>query len=84
MSVLAEKKDRILTLTIDRPKAMNALDPETRGRLAATLEVVAAHIDMSDRRMSPFPEQMAGKIEHYLQQHQELDWDPPLCGIMRP
>ena len=38
MSVLAEKKDRILTLTIDRPKAMNALDPDTRGRLAEHFE----------------------------------------------
>ena len=38
MGVLAEKKDRILTLTIDRPKAMNSLDPETRGRLAEHFE----------------------------------------------
>ena len=38
MGVLAEKKDWILTLTIDRPKAMNSLDPETRGRLAEHFE----------------------------------------------
>ena len=33
MTVLVEKKDRILTLTINRPEAMNSLDPETRSWL---------------------------------------------------
>ena len=74
---------RFIGRTAKRFQVMHFMINETRGRLAATLEVVAAHIDMSDRRMSPFPDQMAGKIEHYVQQHQGLDWEAPLCGIMR-
>lgn len=32
-SVLYEQKDRIVTITINRPEAMNAIDPETQERL---------------------------------------------------
>ncbi|MFQ5694129.1 MAG: enoyl-CoA hydratase/isomerase family protein [Nitrospinota bacterium] len=38
MSLLIEKKDRILTMTLNRPEAMNALDPDTRVRLRDVLE----------------------------------------------
>ncbi len=75
---------RFVARTAKRFQMMHFMINETRGRLAATLEVVAAHIDMTDRRMSPFPIEMAGKIEEFVQQHQALDWDPPLCGVMRP
>ena len=30
MSLIVDKQDRILTVTMDRPEALNALDPETR------------------------------------------------------
>ena len=33
MSILFEKRERIVLITINRPQAMNALDEETRGRL---------------------------------------------------
>jgi acyl-CoA thioester hydrolase len=75
---------RFLARTPKRFQMMHFMINETRGRLAATLEVVAAHIDMTDRRMSAFPEEMAGKIEHYVKEHQSLDWEAPLCGVMRP
>ena len=38
MTVLVEKKDRILKLTINRPEAMNSLDPETRNRLCECID----------------------------------------------
>ncbi|MBI2882100.1 MAG: enoyl-CoA hydratase/isomerase family protein [Candidatus Tectomicrobia bacterium] len=38
MTVLVDKKGRILTITINRPEAMNALDPETRSRLCEAFE----------------------------------------------
>lgn len=38
MTVLVEKKDRILKLTINRPEAMNSLDPETRNRLCEYID----------------------------------------------
>lgn len=46
MSVLVERKDRVLTLTINRPEAMNALDPETRSELAERFREFQAEDDL--------------------------------------
>ena len=75
---------RFLARTPKRFHLMHFMINETRNRLAATQEVVAGHIDMTTRSMSPFPAEMAGKIEDYVQQHQLLDWEAPLCGSMGP
>ena len=36
-TVLYEQKDRIVTITINRPEAMNSVDPETQQVLSGTL-----------------------------------------------
>jgi len=57
---------------------------EEDGRIAATAEFVGAHIDMTRRRTSPIPPIITEPFDAILAHHDQLDWDPPLCGIIRP
>jgi acyl-CoA thioester hydrolase len=56
---------------------------QTRGRLAATLEYVSACVDMSTRRIAPFPQQLAGLLDSLLEKHRQLGWTAPDCGLMK-
>ena len=56
---------------------------ETVGALASTMEVSSAHADLIARRTSPFPEKIAQSIDALLSRHANLDWEPPLCGVIR-
>ncbi len=40
-------------------------------------------MDMNTRRMAPYPEPIAEKLDEVIAQHQALDWDPPVCGVMQ-
>ena len=51
-------------------------------RVAATYEEVLAHMDMTTRRMTPYPAPMAKRLDEVLAEHQALDWDPPVCSVM--
>ncbi|GJM40335.1 MAG: hypothetical protein DHS20C20_06170 [Ardenticatenaceae bacterium] len=57
---------------------------ETTAKLAATLEVVGSHANLATRRTSPFPGQIAARLDQLLAEHSQLNWQPPLCGVMRP
>ena len=57
---------------------------ETCGKLAATLEVIASHANRDTRRTSPFPDEIAAQIDKFVVAHSLLDWQAPLCGVMRP
>ena len=50
--------------------------------LAATLETVTSHVDLTIRRTSPFPEHVAANITDMLTKHRKLAWEPPVCGVM--
>jgi acyl-CoA thioester hydrolase len=52
--------------------------------VASTFESVGAYIDLNERRMAAFPQQIAGKIDCLVQEHAELNWAAPLSGIMNP
>src|SRR5262245_60199401 len=52
--------------------------------LAATVEVLATHIDMSTRRTSPFAAVVAEPIDRLIAEHAALGWDAPVCGAIRP
>lgn len=56
---------------------------ETRGTLAAIQEVVNSFADMNIRRTAPYPPEIAAKIDAILRQHQALDWDAPISGVMQ-
>jgi len=63
---------------------MHFMAIEDDNRIAATGEFVGAHIDMKVRRTSPIPPVIAESFDALLAEHESLDWDPPLCGIMQP
>ena len=51
--------------------------------LAATGEFLAAHIDMSTRRTSPFAPHIAQNLDRLIAQHSALDWDAPISGAIK-
>lgn len=55
---------------------------EADDRLSATAEIVSAHVDMSVRRQSPIPDDIAAQYAALLAAHQALAWPAPLCGTM--
>ncbi len=56
---------------------------ETTGRLASTLEALGAHVDLTRRRMAPFPPTIAAHIDAALTAHESLGWEAPLCGAIQ-
>jgi acyl-CoA thioester hydrolase len=57
---------------------------ESSDRLAATLEYVTAGIDMQNRCMAAFPDDLALGLDRLVAEHARLDWTPPLCGVLEP
>ena len=53
-------------------------------RLAATIEYITAGIDMRNRRMAAFPDDLADGLDRLVERHRALAWDPPVCGAMAP
>ena len=53
---------------------------ETRNLLASTTEMLGSHADLQARRTSPFPTNIAARIDAIIAEHQQLDWQPPLSG----
>lgn len=75
---------RFIARTQRRFHLMNFMQNDSRQEAAATFEVVGAHIDMSIRRMAAFPTAIADNLDALIREHSLLDWDPPLCGVMKP
>ena len=55
---------------------------ETRQQLSNTFEFVSAHADLEARRTVPFEGDLAAHLDAMLVEHQKLDWQAPVCGIM--
>jgi acyl-CoA thioester hydrolase len=71
---------RVLKRGEKRLHFMIFMHNETTDALAATMEGLGAHMDMSARRMSPYPPDIAAEIDHLLAQHRTLSWEAPTCG----
>jgi len=56
---------------------------ETRGALASIIEVMNTHVDRATRRTTPYPEDVAARMDAVLAAHARLDWPAPVCGAMR-
>lgn len=52
------------------------------GRVANTLEVVEGHVDLGSRRLAPFPDDLAERIDAEVARHRALTWQLPLAGAM--
>jgi acyl-CoA thioester hydrolase len=55
---------------------------ETRNQLSNTFEFVSTHADLETRRTSPFPDDLAERLDAMIAEHHKLEWPAPLCGIM--
>ena len=75
---------RFIARTQRRFHLMNFMYNDSNQDVAATFEVVGAHIDMSIRRMASFPDPIATKLDSLIRDHSSLDWEAPLCGAMKP
>ena len=61
---------------------MNFMLRDHDGVLAATTEIIGLHIDMQSRKTAPFPPEIVDKLKVMLENHNQLDWDAPVCGVM--
>jgi len=75
---------RVVGLSAKRQHFLGFIVNETREQIAATVEVVGMNIDMVQRRGAPFPPSAKAKLDALLADHSALDWQPPLCGVMKP
>lgn len=56
---------------------------ETRGKPAAIFECMNAFLDLETRRTAPFPPEIAGRIDAWLERDRKLDWPAPVSGSMQ-
>jgi acyl-CoA thioester hydrolase len=75
---------RLLGLSAKRVHFMLFMVNETRRLLASTYEELSAHADMNIRKTSPFPARIALQIGALLEEHDKLEWEAPVCGVLRP
>lgn len=73
---------RLIGRSAKRVHFMLFMVNETTEKLAATLEILGSHADLHKRRTSPFPETIGAKIDELVTAHNQLDWPPPLCGVI--
>jgi len=56
---------------------------ESTNRIAATMEAIGAHADLRERKITPYPQPIHKQILQLIEKHAALDWEAPLCGILR-
>lgn len=61
---------------------MSFMVRERDGSLAATLETVGAHADLTKRRITPFPPEVLAGLDPLLKKHQAIPWAAPVCGYI--
>ncbi|MEM7110889.1 MAG: thioesterase family protein [Chloroflexota bacterium] len=77
-------RTRLLGRSAKRIHFMHFLINETKGKLAATMEGLGSHADLTIRRTSPYPPHIAAQIDVILDEQSKLDWDAPVCGVIKP
>jgi acyl-CoA thioester hydrolase len=77
-------RSRVLGRTAKRWHTLHFMTIDELDTLAATCEVVQAHIDMTIRRTAPMPPPITAAIDRFIAEHSRLGWEAPVCGIMRP
>lgn len=77
-------RSRLLGVSAKRLHFMHFMFNETTNVLASTLETLGSYADLATRRTAPFPESIAGRIAERVAEHQALNWEAPICGILHP
>jgi acyl-CoA thioester hydrolase len=57
---------------------------ERDGELSATSEMLGIHIDMRTRLSNEIPAELAAMWDRIIAEHNQLDWDAPISGVMAP
>lgn len=57
------------------------VDDDTR-TLVYSLEVVIPHVDMTTRRVVPFADDLAAKVDAEMERTAHRQFEPPVCGAM--
>ena len=77
-------RTRVLGRSLKRLHVMHFMSKGEPEVLASTNEFLAAHVDMTIRRTSPFPPTIAAAIDRLAAEHAALGWLPPVSGAMVP
>jgi acyl-CoA thioester hydrolase len=73
---------RLLGYSTRRIHFMHFMHNESTDTLAATIEILGSYADLLTRRTAPFPPPIAARLSAILSEHQQLDWDAPVCGVI--
>jgi acyl-CoA thioester hydrolase len=76
-------RTRLIARSAKRIQYLHFMFNDDNQTLAATYEEVQSHMDMKSRRMAPYPDSIAKSFDKALAEHEALDWDPSVCGVMR-
>jgi acyl-CoA thioester hydrolase len=74
---------RLLGRTEKRFHFMNFMVNETSGKLAATLEVMGTHADLTLRRAAAMPREIMQKFDIQIDEDSQLDWEAPISGVIQ-
>lgn len=55
---------------------------DTREQISCVVEEICLHMDMSTRKTSPWPDDVASQIDARVEEHRALDVQPTLSGSM--
>jgi acyl-CoA thioester hydrolase len=77
-------RSRVLGRSAKRWHTIHFMSIDELDTLAATCEVVQAHVDMTLRRTSPMPPAITAAIDRLIAEHARLGWEAPACGAMKP
>lgn len=75
-------RTRLLARTDKRLHKFHFIVNESRGEITTTCEILASWVDLSTRRSAPFPQAVAAALDATLAQHNQLDWQAPLTGLI--
>ena len=74
---------RMVDRTAKRLHGIWFLVNESKNSLSNVFEFVTSHADLEARRTSPFPDDVAEKLDAILAADRNLDWPAPVCGVMK-
>lgn len=77
-------RSRALGRSAKRTHYIQFMTVDETGELASTAEHITAHVDLQARRMAPMPDGVCARFDEILARQNQLGWDPPVCGAMKP
>ena len=77
-------RSRLLGRSAKLTHFMHFMVNEDSRVLAATTELIGIHLDRVERRSAPIPAAMIAQVDRIIAEHQALEWDAPVCGLMKP